>query len=116
MDINKKEYAETVEVFKCPNCREYFMFAPRCPHCGQLIANGHANANAVRAALYRWSKGKSVAGIEKPTRGALFTALMYGTEMLIRYGKTTTVDAEEIKYWEFFGLDVTPEGIGWTIS
>ena len=116
MDINREEYAETVEVFRCPNCREYFMFAPRCPHCGQLISNGKANIQAVREALYLWSKGKDVVGIKKPNRGALFTSLIYGTEKLYIYGKYSTISQDEIEYWKFFGFDVKPEGIGWAIS
>lgn len=116
MDINKKEIAEVVEVFKCPNCKEYFNFAPRCPHCGQLIANGKPNVIAVKEALSMWAEGKEVAGINKPNRGIIFTSLMIGITDLYHFGSTRCIDPEELEYWKFFGFNVEPEGIGWKIT
>ena len=115
MDINKKEYAETVEVFKCPNCEEYFKFAPRCPHCGQLISNGNPNALAVKEAITMWRDGKEVVGIDKPKRG-VFTSLIIGVTDLCCFGSARCIDSEELEYWKFFGFNAEPDGIGWRIS
>lgn len=116
MDINKKEYAEKVEVYRCPNCSEYFIPAPRCPHCGQLISNGKANTEALVEALQMWAEGKRVAGITMPNTLALLDNLVLGAYNLRHFGKYSTVCVDEIEYWKFFGFNVKSDEIGWVIT
>lgn len=115
MDINKMEHARVVEVYECPNCGHYFKIAPRCPECGQLV-QGKANIEAVIEVIHKWTNGEEVAGIKKPKTLYLINNIIYGTETLILHSEYRTINEEEIKYWEYFGFNIRPEGIGWVVS
>lgn len=38
-EINTPKTAAETMVYRCPTCYQKFEVAPRCPNCGQLIAN-----------------------------------------------------------------------------
>ena len=37
MNINEPKKPKNNVTIICANCENNFIFAPRCPHCGQLI-------------------------------------------------------------------------------
>lgn len=67
-------------------------------------------------AIKIWFDGGTVSGIETPKTSYLKLSLLYCVETLVRYSEYNTVCEDEIPYYKYFGLNVTPTGIGWKIT